>query len=457
MHDPESELRRIPILRTPVHKEQPFAVHPRFMAVRYTTKMTDSKLPEQRGKQGQEKWYGRMRYQILLFTGGIALFVLVGGWILDWYIAPHTSAQKMDLIQALGLITAGVAGAVGIFFTWRGQRLTQESLEDTRKNTQENLRVTREGQITDRFTRAIDQLGKVDDKGNKLFEIRVGGIYALQRIARESDEDYWPIMEILTTYVRAHAPWPPEGDQQAEMDATVKKLFEEDAPVKKLFEKDTSEESEGIKVPALAPDVQAIMTVLRRRTRSFGHGEPKPLDLRKTHLSLADLSGVNLHRANLYRTNLRNADLSHADLSHADLSGANLVEADLSDADLSGANLHSAALSGANLSGANLSGASLSRAFLWETDLSDADLSGANLHSAALRRARLCSAHFDGASLRRADLEEADLSGADLSLTAMLSDAQLERTYGDEDTKLPPYLKPPAHWGVNTDEPTEED
>ena len=33
------------------------------------------------------------------------------------------------------------------------------------------------------------------------------GIYALERIAKESREDYWPVMEILTAYVREHAPW----------------------------------------------------------------------------------------------------------------------------------------------------------------------------------------------------------------------------------------------------------
>src|SRR5215211_9295632 len=133
--------------------------------------MTDPKPPSDSEGWQNEKWYDRTRYQILLFVGGIVLFVLAGGWILDWYIEPHTSGQKKDLVQALGLITAGVAGAVGIVFTWRGQRITQESLQETRKNTQENLRITREGQITERFTRAIDQLGKVED-GQKVYEIR---------------------------------------------------------------------------------------------------------------------------------------------------------------------------------------------------------------------------------------------------------------------------------------------
>jgi hypothetical protein len=185
--------------------------------------MTDSKPTEDRDKKEQEKWYERMRYQVLLVAIGIALFGLVLGLILDWYIDPQTSTQKKDLVQALGLITAGVAGAVGIFFTWRGQernqrntqeqfRLTRQSQEQNQESTQaqlenaqEELRLTRQGQITERFTRAIDQLG------SEKLEIRLGGIYALERIDKESPERAYhsTVMEVLTAYVRENAPWPP--------------------------------------------------------------------------------------------------------------------------------------------------------------------------------------------------------------------------------------------------------
>jgi hypothetical protein len=129
------------------------------------------------------------------FLGILALFAVVVGVLLallDWYIAPSGADQKKDLVVTLAQILAGTALLSGLYFTWR------------------TLQVNREGQITERFTRAIDQLGATDDDGNKLFEIRLGGIYALERIARESKEDYWPIMEILTAYVRQNAPWPPE-------------------------------------------------------------------------------------------------------------------------------------------------------------------------------------------------------------------------------------------------------
>ena len=61
------------------------------------------------------------------------------------------------------------------------------------------MQVAQEGQITERFTRAIEQLG------SEKMAIRLGGIYALERIANDSDKDYWPIIETLTAYVRERA------------------------------------------------------------------------------------------------------------------------------------------------------------------------------------------------------------------------------------------------------------
>jgi uncharacterized protein YjbI with pentapeptide repeats len=395
--------------------------------MRRSNEMTDPKPPSERNEQQeqgdeqqeQEKWYERTRYQILLFAGGIALFVLLGGLILDWYIEPRTSGQKKDLVQALGLLTAGVAGAVGIYFTWRGQsqarraqeenqRSTQEQLNLTRhsqeknqqatqaqlQNAQEELQLTRQGQITERFTRAIDQLG------NESLEIRLGGIYALERIARESEEDHWPIMEVLTAYVRQHAHWSP-GEGQEGTEVAAEKNAKEDSNGESdgsgAPEVDSTGDPEIPGVPPLDPDIQAIMTVLRRRTRSLGHGEPEPLDLHET----------NLREAVLRKAILREANLQGANLQVADLSEANLQGADLSEANLQGTNLPWD-LSGTNLKGANLREADLSEVRL-PRDLSEVNLSEANLSGANLQEANL-----QGANLQGADLAEADLARANL-------------------------------------------
>jgi hypothetical protein len=370
-----------------------------------------------------------------LVCGGYSALYLRCGLDLGLVLDPHTSEQKKDLVQALGLVTVGVAGAVGIFFTWRGQRLTQEGLEDS-------LRVTREGQITKRFTRAIDQLGATDVERNKLFEIRIGGIYALERIARESEEDYWPIMEILTAYVRQNAPlgedaaveessldsWSimemlragarqnaplgPEEDQEGEEDEAAEKS-EEDS-------EGSTGEAESPEVPTPTLDIQAVMTVIRRRTRYYGHGEPEGLDLHETNLSRADLSKTNLSGADLREADLREANLSGAQLWGADLSKSQLLGTDLREADLEFAYLREVSPIGANLSGANLSGADLGFAYL------------------------------SNVNLRRANL-----SGAYLSRVVGLTQEQLEETTGDEYTQLRSDLKPPAHWGGKADEQTE--
>ena len=41
-------------------------------------------------------------------------------------------------------------------------------------------------------------------------KVRLGGIYALERIANQSERDYWPIMEVLTAYVRENTPYKPQ-------------------------------------------------------------------------------------------------------------------------------------------------------------------------------------------------------------------------------------------------------
>src|SRR5829696_6478498 len=106
--------------------------------------MTNPQSLSEGSEPQNKKWYAKPRYQALLFAGGILIFILVVGWMLDWYINPHTSGQKKDLVQALGLITAGVAGAVGIYFPWRGQTQAREAQKDNQKNTLAQLENARE-------------------------------------------------------------------------------------------------------------------------------------------------------------------------------------------------------------------------------------------------------------------------------------------------------------------------
>ena len=294
--------------------------------------MAASKLPEEREGQQPKKWYETTWGQIGLPVGGLAIYLLFGivlWWVLDHYIDPSAfedskkATAKKDLIQALGFIMAGVAGAVGIFFTWRNlqqsqaslmltqrtqeenQRSTQAQLsnaEEQLKNAQEELRLTREGQITERFTRAIDQLG-----GERL-EIRLGGIYALERIAKDSPErDYSTVMEVLTAYVRENAPWPTKTSNKSPERSFIKPPEGDsvsDSSPNEAAEQDEGAEQQGVEPTSGSPrtDIQAILDVLNRREKNRAH----QLQLQGTHLQgAANLQGAHLSGANLRATDLR--------------------------------------------------------------------------------------------------------------------------------------------------------
>lgn len=86
---------------------------------------------------------------------------------------------RIGLFQAIGAI----ALAGGLYFTWR------------------NLKVTEDKQVAERFAKAIELLG------NENIHIRLGASYALERIANDSDKDYWQVIEVLTAYIREQSPW----------------------------------------------------------------------------------------------------------------------------------------------------------------------------------------------------------------------------------------------------------
>jgi Pentapeptide repeats (8 copies) len=210
------------------------------------------------------------------------------------------------MVQSLG----GIAVLVGIYFAWMNLKSTQEAQKATQDNQTKTLAVTNEGQITDRFTKAIDQLGSPQ------LELRLGGIYALGGIANESAQYHWPIIEIPTTYIRVHAPIKKSTEEQPSAAATLKPKSDQARTPNATPRITPKPTPAATPAPQPSPDIQAILTVIGRRVRSF-EKENEHLDLSETNLV-----GAKLVRAHLEDAQLSGADLIGADLRRADLSSA---------------------------------------------------------------------------------------------------------------------------------------
>ncbi|MFD3929369.1 pentapeptide repeat-containing protein [Streptomyces sp. NPDC058614] len=328
---------------------------------------------------GRRSWHerpGRRRTAVALIAGAAglavlgAVFVLLPGVVVDHDLA-GASVDPKDRLSAVNSVrttllqvVGGLVVLFGAYATWRQLRVSQEG-----------LRATQEGYVTDRFTRAVDQLGS--DK----LDVRIGGLHALWRIAEQSGRDREAIISIQAAYLRTHLPWPPSGPESPAA---------ADAPINDVAPLETR-----------AADAQVALTALGVLCQ---HREQSWVNVSATDLRRADCDGLWLPEVNLDRACMEAAGLYRVNLTQASLVSANLRHADMKTAVLRRARCVLADLRGARLV---------------ETDLRDADFTEADLREANLRKA-----DARGAVFRRADLRLADLRGADLS-TADLSEARL--------------------------------
>ncbi|MFI0743424.1 pentapeptide repeat-containing protein [Streptomyces sp. NPDC021100] len=312
----------------------------------------------------------------LAALGGVAA-AGVALWRIPWWIdhrylnnglSQPVATTVTGVRTALLALGAGALAAVGILYTHR------------------TLHQTREGQVTDRYARAITQIAS-----DKPVE-QLGGIYALERIMRDSPKDHATIVEVLAAFVREHAPAPAKTDTHDRLRLARRRSQD------RMPHGATPRRPDATLLRPTEP-VQAALTVLGRRPQD--RHEP--------------------FRLNLARTNLRGADLHEANLRRAILEDSHLQHTNLRLASLQDAVLRRAQLERANLRGGHLEGA----------DLSNADLT----------RAKLIKTHFDqGSSLYRTSLDEANLSGANLEQVEELTAKQITSARPTPETRLPTYI-----------------
>ncbi len=234
----------------------------------------------------------------------------------------NTRVQAIATTRA-GLM-AGTGGLLALLSAGVGLWLTRRTHEET-------LRLQTEGQVTDRYTKAIEQIGEPDPEK---VAVRLGGIYALERIAVDSARDHSTVVEVLSAFVleRTHTPAMPKA--------------------------------KGMPVGRPAADVQAVLRVLGRLPSR--EGIPRA-HLPGAHLELVDLQGAHLEGANLVGVHLEGAILRHAHLEGADLANSHLLWAHLN-----AAHLNETVLSGARMGRADLYAANMESTRLYRAQLAGA-------------------------------------------------------------------------------------
>ncbi|MFB9164861.1 pentapeptide repeat-containing protein [Arthrobacter psychrochitiniphilus] len=329
--------------------------------------MTEVNLHVENKNHLRWRWFGACAF----VAASIAAIWLLPEALVNWStraivdpLKPLSSAEFVKAVtDARQGVLFSVGGCIAIFtllISLSKHNLDRRSQELDR----ERQELDRDANRTNRYTEAVKQLGAESSPS-----IRLGGIYALERIAQDSPRDRQTILDVLCAFARERS--------------SVAKMVGANA--------------------VLVTDVAAAVTVFGRR--KFLDSNQVSFDLSRTYLGGIRLSNACLAYTNFGFSNLAEAQLDHANLTRVTLLNANLVRA----------NLFSASLRSANLIRANFTLAGLSAADLSQADLSEGILDMAHLGDAKLPQATLSMATLKGATLTGADMTEASLNGADLT------------------------------------------
>jgi uncharacterized protein YjbI with pentapeptide repeats len=280
--------------------------------------------------------------------------------------------------------------------------------------TARTYRLAHRGQVTDRFSKALERLSS-----SELY-VRLSGIITLEQILQDAPDQATHAARVLNTFIQERTPT---------KTSSALPLRRSVVEARRAARQPAPEPVHATTRPDVPPsDIQAALTALTRPASRTNVAGSQAICLAGLHLVSASFAGADLHGADLRRADLRRARLGRADFREAWLGSADLRDAilthtdfrnaDLDNADLRGANLREADLRGASLFGADLRGLHLNRLNFDGTNLATAHLTGAHLRGAHLEGAYLRGAHLEGADLSRADLfgaqlGEADLRGAD--------------------------------------------
>ena len=378
-----------------------------------------------------------------------------------WWVYPFIKMLYIDIKTQIDGVTIGspayrnvslsIAGSITLSIALLGLILTViRNLLTRQQNRTDEQRL-----VTEQISRGIEQIGAykqgADEKSYEPnIEVRLGGLYSLQRIMQNSPKDEDTIARIFYAYVRENAKRRKTGQLISKIPTPGLKIIPNVKIDKEIY--------------PLPEDIQAVISIINRFNKNIL--PDSQLNFSRTIFKQYYLIGMNfshwiLKYADFTGSNLSGADLSYADLTGGDLSDADLVDVDLFRGILTDTKLVKANLSGGDLSYADLSYSDIRFAKLFGVDLTIANLHCANLHHADLTVADLCDADLTlanlgdadlmGADLSGADLSGADLSGADLRIADLssaknLTQEQINKAKGNKNTKLPDGLIPPISW-----------
>ncbi|MEV0996847.1 pentapeptide repeat-containing protein [Nonomuraea sp. NPDC050202] len=138
-----------------------------------------------------------------------AVLVIAAAGSAIWWLLSNkaTAAANVEVVRTVLLIVGGVGAAITLMLTFRRQR----HLEIVAASTEHDAA---ERRVTELYTKAVEQLG------NAQAPVRLGGLYALERLAQNTPELRQTVVDVICSYVRM--PYTPPRDDAGERQEKIR-------------------------------------------------------------------------------------------------------------------------------------------------------------------------------------------------------------------------------------------
>ena len=389
-----------------------------------------------------------------------------------------------DTVPAASAALTAIAAVFGaVFITWRTVVAHWQA-----RASQQQVEISRNSHYTTLFAKAVEQLGSTREiqireidkttdptttysypETQPNLEVRLGAIYALERIARDSVRDKKSVFDILCAYAR-----------NPENSGKLKPVDEVPTNAEEFYKWQAG-------LPSARVDMQACIYVLG--SDLYADFEANIFDLSRANFqsvkfSNCNLSGANLEGANLdatsfdgtvasqaildrchvkaatvKTTSLNNSSLDHADISFCRLSDTSLIGSEgrktkfsnaiLSNCDLRYCHFKEATFTSVTFQSGICSWISLKQSHIDATTFRETDAQYVNFRDASLFDTSFFRVDLRGSDFSGSTLYKTGFFGCDLTGVTGMTAEMLAETYGDHATILPDGITHPDHWSAS--------
>lgn len=126
-------------------------------------------------------------------------------WLFLAWSGEPTAPVRIDAVKTAFGVGAGAGGVFALWLATRRQRTLELQLAETTRVAAVTERDLEERRVTELYTKAVEQLG--NDKA----PVRLGGLYALERLGQDNPKQRQTIVNVLCAYLRMPFEAPKHG------------------------------------------------------------------------------------------------------------------------------------------------------------------------------------------------------------------------------------------------------